>query len=70
MLQRRERRRTKVAKVKNEILKELNQKEGNRESRGQKVVSYARFVSLVHLWEVITFLGGYVTRSAGVVKCC
>lgn len=70
MLQRRERRRTKVVKVKNEILKELNQKEGNNESRGQKFILYAWFVSLVHLWEVISYLGGCVTWSAGVFKCC
>lgn len=41
MVQRRERRRTKIVKVKNEILKYLNQKEGNIERRRQKLIWYA-----------------------------
>lgn len=40
MVQRRERRRTKIVKVKNEILKYLNQKEGNIEHRRQKLIWY------------------------------
>lgn len=56
--------------MKNEILKELNQKEGNDESRGQKFILCAVFVSLVHLWEVISYLGGYLNQRAGVFKCC
>lgn len=52
----RESRRTKVVKVKNEILKEPNQKEGTNESRGQEFILGATFVSLVHLWDVISSL--------------
>lgn len=63
-------RRTNVVKVKNAILKEPNQKEGNDESTGQKFTLCAIFVSLVHLWEVINHLGGYLTWDTGVFKCC
>lgn len=46
-----EERRTKVVKVKFEILKELNQKDGDIECRGQKCILYA-MICLIN-----TFMG-------------